>query len=140
MADFFNTVILPTECYDLLQGDTGSWTTKADIPQGRGGAGYATTCDGKLLVAGGEGYGQAWKRVDMYDFETNTWTQLDDMTSGRHGTGLAVSCECGGTQVHIGAGRPCQAGNCTDLNTTETLFPNGLSTPCVAQTRRLTSI
>jgi hypothetical protein len=134
VADFQNTVILPTECYDLLQGDTGIWTTKADIPQGRGGAGYATTC------AGGEGFGQAWKRVDMYDFETDTWMQLDDMTSGRHGTGLAVSCECGETQVHIGVGRPCQIGTCTDLNTTETLFPNGISAPCIAQNRRLTSV
>jgi IPT/TIG domain/Kelch motif/Glucose / Sorbosone dehydrogenase len=134
---FFNAVILQTECYDLLQDSAnGVWTTKANITQGRAGSAYGTTCDGKLLVAGGEGFGVAWKKVDMYDFETNTWMQLDDLKKERHGTGLAVSCKCGG-QVHIATGRPCQQGSCPELDTTETLFPNGVNVGCIAQNRRL---
>jgi N-acetylneuraminic acid mutarotase len=134
-GDFFNVAVLPTECYDLLAGVNGVWTTKASIPQGRAGAAYGTTCDGKLIVAGGEGFGTAWKNVEVFDGEA--WMTFPDLKVARRGTGLAVSCECGG-QVHITSGRPCQGASCfTNLVSTETLFPNGVNVNCVAQNRRL---
>jgi N-acetylneuraminic acid mutarotase len=137
---FFNATILQTECYDLLAGVNGVWTTKANITQGRAGAAFGMSCDGKLMVAGGEGFGKAWKNVDMFDGQT--WTSLPDLKEARHGTGLAVSCNCGGQQqVHITVGRPCQGGGnqCTiNLNTTETLFSNGVNVPCTTpQNRKL---
>jgi hypothetical protein len=136
VADFFNAVILPTECYDLSQGDNGVWVTKANIPQGRGGSAYGTTCDGKLMVAGGEGFGQAWKNVDVFDGET--WTSIDDLNRQRHGTGLAVSCNCaGGQQVHVAVGRCGQGGACGDIDSTETLYPPGETGVCRPQTRSL---
>ena len=133
-GDFFNAVVLPTECYDLWAGVNGTWTTEANIPQGRGGAAYGTTCDGKLIVAGGEGFGKVWKNVEVFDGET--WTAFPDLKQGRHGTGLAVSCDCDGRQqVHIGAGRRCQgacsSGN-SDLDSTETLFSSGVNVKCIA--------
>jgi large repetitive protein len=136
-ANFYNVAVLPTECYDLLAGVNGVWATKANIPQGRAGAAYGTSCDGKLIVAGGEGFGQAWKNVDEFDGET--WTALPDLKTARHGTGLAVSCKCGGqeVQVHIASGRPCQGTSCsTNLVSTETLFPNGVNVDCVAPSGR----
>jgi len=60
----FNSTIFPTECYNIA-ADTCS--TRADIPQGRAGSANGTTCDGKLMVAGGEGYGVAWNQVDVFD-------------------------------------------------------------------------
>jgi hypothetical protein len=139
VSGFFNATILQTECYDLSAGANGNWTTKANITQGRAGSAYGTTCDGKLMVAGGEGFKKAWKNVDVFDGET--WTAWDDLVGPRHGSGLAVSCNCGASgagaqQVHVAVGRATEGGG-TDLTTTETLFPNGVNVPCIPQTRRL---
>jgi N-acetylneuraminic acid mutarotase len=49
--------VAPTDCYDLA---TGQWTVEAPIPQVRSGSSYDLTCNGHLIVAGGEGGGQAW--------------------------------------------------------------------------------
>jgi Malectin domain len=144
VAGFWNAVVPQTECYDLSQGDNGVWVTKANIPQsldrngvlrpGRGGSAYGTTCDGKLMVAGGEGFGQAWTSVDVFDGET--WTNIDDMNTPRHGTGLAVSCNCvGGQQVHVAVGSNVQGGS--NLDSTETLYNNGVTGACIAPTRKL---
>jgi hypothetical protein len=86
--DFFDQVILPTDCFDLA---TETWTIAPDLPQGRAGAAYGTTCDGQyMIVAGGEGFGKAWKNVDV--FNGQVWHSWDSLQIGRHGTGLAVDC------------------------------------------------
>jgi hypothetical protein len=69
--------------------------------------------------------------VDVFDGEA--WVAASPMIKGRAGTGLAVSCECGG-QVHIAGGTWCNS--CSDIETTETLFPNGTNVKCTAQTTR----
>ena len=74
-----------TDCYNF---ETGEWEVEASIPQERAGSAYGTTCDGKLMVAGGEGSGQAWNNVDVFDGKT--WETIDSLNVQRHGTGLAV--------------------------------------------------
>lgn len=100
---FFNLVILPTDCYNL---DKGEWTVEADIPQGRAGSSYGTTCDKKLMIAGGEGFGKAFSEV--YVFNGSSWASFPDLNVARHGSGLAVDCKC--KQIHIASGSGGQGG------------------------------
>jgi outer membrane biosynthesis protein TonB len=133
VANANDAVVLPTECYDLTQGDVGSWVLRANIPQGKGAAAYGSTCDGKLIVAGGEIEAGVFKTVHAFD--GTTWTALPDMKKGRISTGVAVSCNCGGQQqVHVGGGIPC-SGPCVNTDYTETLFPNGVKVNCTASRR-----
>ena len=112
----------PTDCFDLA---TETWSVKANIPQKRAGSSYGTTCDGKLMVAGGEGEGQAWKQVDVFD--GNSWETIDDLVVQRHGSGLAMDCEC--EQIHIASG--CSApGGTPEIKSVETFFYSGVDTTC----------
>jgi len=122
---FFNLVVLPTDCYDL---STGTWSEEADIPQGRAGSAYGTTCDGsKMIVAGGEGFGKAFSQVDVFD--GTSWSTIDSLNEGRHGTGLAVDCDCN-QQIHIASGSGNQGGS-PELNSLETFFLESTDTQCV---------
>ena len=127
--DFFNKVILPTDCYDPV---TATWSVEANIPAGRAGSSYGTTCDGKLMVAGGEGGSktiskEAWANVDVFD--GTTWTSIDSLNIGRHGSGLAVDCNC--NQIYIASGARTLGGR-SEVTSVETLFPNGVDVPCTA--------
>ena len=112
----------PTDCYDL---STGQWSEEASIPQQRGGSAYGTTCDGKLIIAGGEGSGRAWDNVDVFD--GTSWTSLDDLNVGRHGTGLAVNCAC--NQIYIASGAANQGGG-PEIRSVETFFFGGSDQEC----------
>jgi len=122
--DFNNKQILPTDCYDP---STGTWTVEADIPVGRSGASYGKTCDGKLMIAGGEGNGQAYRNVDVFD--GSSWTKLDNLNVARHGSGLAVDCQC--NQIHIASGSGAQGGS-PELRSVETYFQGGEDVACEA--------
>ena len=127
--DYFRKVILPTDCYDPL---TGTWSEEANIPNGRGGAAYGTTCDGKLVVAGGEGGSkttskETWTNIDVFD--GTTWTSMPSLNVGRHGTGLAIDCIC--QQIYIASGARTLGGR-FEIRSVETLFPNGVDVPCPA--------
>ena len=115
VVDFFDAVVLPTECYNL---NTGSWEVKPNIPAGRAGSAYGTTCDGKLMVAGGEGFGQAYDNVDVFD--GTSWETIDSLERARHGTGLAFSCVC--NEIYIASGSGNQGGT-PELTTTERYRP-----------------
>jgi hypothetical protein len=117
VSNFFNTVVLPTDCYNLA---TGIWSVKPNIPQGRAGSSYGRTCDGKLMVAGGEGFGQAWSNVDVFD--GTSWKSLKGLQRARHGSGLAVSCIC--NEIYIASGSGSQGGS-PELTTTERYLPVG---------------
>jgi N-acetylneuraminic acid mutarotase len=121
---FYNLPILPTDCYDPV---TNKWSVEANIPQGRAGSAFGTTCDGKLMVAGGEGFGKAWSNVDV--FNGTSWTTLDNLNIARHGTGLAVDCIC--QQIHIAGGAIVQGGK-NETRSVETYFLNGIDAPCLA--------
>jgi hypothetical protein len=121
--NFFNNVVLPTDCYDPIKQ---KWTVEANIPQGRAGSSYGTTCDGKLIIAGGEGFGRAYSNVDIFDGKA--WTSIDNLNIGRHGSGLAVDCIC--EQIHIASGARTQGGS-QEIKSVETLFANGVDVPCL---------
>jgi hypothetical protein len=48
----FRAVVLPTDCFNF---NTNKWEVKPNIGQGRAGSAYGQLCDGRLMVAGGEG-------------------------------------------------------------------------------------
>jgi large repetitive protein len=121
---FFNRVILPTDCFDL---ETNTWSVQANIPQGRAGSSYGTTCDGKLIVAGGEGFGQAFDNVNVFDGAT--WSTWPSLQIARHGSGLAVDCQC--QQIYIASGAATQGG-AKEIASVETFFPNGTDVACPA--------
>jgi hypothetical protein len=114
--------VAPTECYDIA---TNTWSVEASIVQPRAGANYGRSCDGKLLIAGGEGEGKAYRNFDVFDGVK--WTRLPDMNMSRHGTGLAVDCVCNAIYIASGNG---QAGGGMELTSVETItFDNK---PCLA--------
>eukprot|EP00804_Cyclotella_cryptica_P004103 CCRYP_019107-RA/>CCRYP_019107-RA protein AED:0.17 eAED:0.17 QI:0/-1/0/1/-1/1/1/0/302 len=121
VKEFFNEVVLPTDCYDLL---TNTWEVRAKIPQGRAGANYGQTCDGKLMIAGGEGFGEAFNNVDVFD--GFAWESFPSLVLGRHGSGLVFSCACG--QVHVASGSIKQGAFETD--SVESLFAEGRAVNC----------
>jgi hypothetical protein len=112
----------PTDCYNLA---TSQWEVEAAIPQLRAGSSYGTTCDGKMMIAGGEGDGNAWNNVDVFD--GTTWTTIDNLNVGRHGSGLAVDCVC--NQIHIASGSAREGGG-PEIKSVETYFPGGVDVPC----------
>ena len=127
--DFFAKVILPTDCYDPV---TNTWSVEANIPSGRAGSSYGTTCDGKLMIAGGEGgiktaKKEAWSNVDVFD--GTSWTSIDSLNIPSHGSGLAVDCVC--QQIHIASGARTLGGK-FEITSVETLFPNGVDALCQA--------
>ena len=124
----FNDTVAATDCFYF---GTQQWHVFADIPQGRAGVAVAASCDnGYMIVAGGEGYGQAWDRVDVFD-GVQWWLAQPSpsLQTARHGTGLAVDCESGCSQIHIASGSGAQGGR-PELTTTETYFLDGLDMPC----------
>lgn len=127
--NFFSKVILPTDCYDPV---TNKWSVEENIPSGRAGVSSATTCDGKLMVAGGEGgiktsSKEAWSNVDVFD--GTSWMTIDGLNIPRHGSGLAVDCIC--QQIHIASGARTQGGR-YEIRSLETLFAHGVDVPCLA--------
>jgi hypothetical protein len=109
-ADHLQAVVVGTKLYaisgrneaidattaevDAYDFTTGKWTTGyAPIPTPRGG--YAAAAFGNtIIVAGGEGGGQAWNTVEAYDTVNDSWSTLPSMPTARHGTEAAV-CDGG---------------------------------------------
>lgn len=121
--NFFDAVVKSTYCYNF---GMKKWTRKQDFPQGRAGAATGTACDGRMVVAGGEGLGNAFRRVDVFDGKS--WKRAPDMVRARHGSGLAVAkCSCG--QIFIPSGSP-QQGGAPPLLSTEQYFPNKVKSVC----------
>lgn len=122
-SPFFNAVVNSTYCYNF---GTKKWVEKDKFPAPRAGAMTGATCDGKMMIAGGEGAGIAYNRVDVFD--GTTWTQAPSMKRGRHGSGLAIArCSCG--QIFIPSGSPTQGGS-PELDSTEQYIPKGGPTIC----------
>jgi Kelch motif len=113
-----------TDCYDLA---TGTWSEEAPIPDPRAGSSYGVSCDGQLLVAGGEGNGQAWNVVQAFDGKQ--WSTLAPLHIGRHGSGLAVDCVC--HQIILASGAIGSGGG-PETTSVEIYFPEGHEMPCVA--------
>ena len=105
----------------------------ADLPNPRGGVAVGATCDGYLMVAGGEAetgnFRGAYNRVDIFDPVTNTmFDPPARLARGRHGTGLATTpCSCGKIYISCGSGN---IGGGPELNDIEVWSRNGDTTPC----------
>lgn len=111
--------VLPTECYNF---QSGTWETRSSILTPRGSASFGTTCDRKLMVAGGQGgSGEALTAVEVFDGQT--WNKEPSLNVARYGTGIAFDCSpCG--EAHITSGSPTSGGS---LSSTETFFREGIS-------------
>lgn len=121
-----SALILPTDCYNL---ETGTWSEEAALPRGRRAGSYGTTCDGKLIVSGGEALGRTWPNVDVFDGVS--WTPLEDLVRSRFGHGMAIDCAC--NQMYVAAGAPTLPVLLFDmLVSVETYFPDGDDRRCSA--------
>jgi hypothetical protein len=118
---FFNEFVLPTDCYNFQSEE---WEVRANIPTPRAGSAYGITCDGRLMVAGGEGNDVAWDTVEVFNGEV--WETFPSLKTARHGTGLAMDCGC--SQIHIASGSGKQGA--FDLASTETFFLQGVDESC----------
>lgn len=124
-VDNYSATIASTYCYDVRKS---KWINmNAPIPTRRAGAATFRTCDGKMMVAGGEG---PPKRVfdDVEVFNGTGWEILPPLVRARHGTGLAVSrCSCGHIFITAGSG---YRGGAPQLNSTEVFIPTGRDVTC----------
>lgn len=124
MEQWHKRPVRMTDCYNVKDGE---WYERGLMPKGRAGSAYGTTCDGVLVVAGGEGFNKAFDDVHLFDGVK--WRYGPKLVRARHGTGVAVhGCECGLLSVASGSGNQ---GGGPELGSVETLFRNGTSTLCV---------
>lgn len=122
-ANFFNNNKKETWCYNF---GTRSWNRKPDMPAPRAGSSYGRSCAGNLIVAGGEGGGNAFDRVD--EFDGCQWKNPTFLVDSRHGSGVATSdCSCGHMFIPSGSGNQ---GGSPELSTTERFVPFGRPSSC----------
>ncbi len=80
---FIDSTIAEVDVYDL---ETETWSTLSDAPIPTERAGTATTAVGDyVVVAGGEGFGEAWAETEALDTATGTWSLLGMLNQQRHG-------------------------------------------------------
>jgi hypothetical protein len=124
-AAFFAKTVVPTDCYDFA---SGKWAVEEDIPTPRAGSAVGAACDGRMIVAGGEGPGKAFDDVEWFDGKA--WAKGDRLARARHGSGLAVGhCGCG--FVYFASGGASQGG-AKELETVERFTPAGTAAGCKA--------
>jgi hypothetical protein len=117
-------IVKQTDCFDPI---TKKWNDPPppDHPDPRGGSNYGTSCDGHLIVSGGER--SISSRVDV--FNGTHWKKFQNgLIDSRHATGLAVDCVC--NQIYMAAGSASDGGY--PISTTEIYFPGGTDVACLA--------
>lgn len=123
-SGFFNNVNTRTYCYSFA---SKNWSRRADLPVGRAGSNYGKTCDGRMMIAGGEGFGKAFDDVHVFDYFK--WKSAPSLVDPRHGSGVAVSrCSCGHLFIPSGANR--QGG--AEVDTTLMYIPKGAPSKCTS--------
>lgn len=124
--EFFRAVVRSTWCYDFSAME---WkNVRAPLPGARAGAAYGKTCDGKLIVAGGEGMRmRPFTRVDLFDGER--WTSSAKLARGRHSTGIAIARCAKCSQIFIAAGNG-KRGEANQLDSIEVFLPGGVDEVC----------
>jgi hypothetical protein len=115
-------IVKQTDCFDPI---TKKWNDPPppDHPDARGGSAYGTSCDGQLVVAGGER--GISSRVDAFD-GTRWVTFQNGLVDSRHATGLAIDCVC--NLIYIAAGSTSNGG--APINTLEIYYPGGSEVAC----------
>lgn len=121
---FFKRNLASTFCYNFR---SDSWLRKPNLPRPRAGANTARTCDGRMMVAGGEGNGVAYNRVDV--FNGTHWQKAPRLVSARHSSGLTFArCKkCAHAFIPSGSGGQ---GGRPELITTEEFIPSGSPIKC----------
>lgn len=123
VSGFFNANKKSTWCYNF---GSKKWNRKANFPSPRAGANTGAICGGRMMIAGGEGSGDAYSRVDV--FNGSSWKKGPSLREKRHGSGLAVAkCTCG--QIFIPSGSGSQGGS-PELFSTERFVPAGKPVKC----------
>lgn len=122
----FGATVSSTFCYDPRHD---VWINMmVDIPAPRAGAATGRSCDGRLIVVGGEGrYSRAFDQVDVFD--GTSWETLAPLVRRRHGSGIAIAncryCE----HIIIAAGSGARGGR-PELSSTELFIPQGRPMTC----------
>lgn len=101
----FAPVISEVDVYNFTTGNWSTLPASANLPTPRA-ASATVNFNGKVVVIGGEGNGQAYVNTDELDVNTNTWSSLSDLNNPRHGTQGIVS----GDGIWISSGSPNQGG------------------------------
>jgi len=123
--NFMGSPIMPINCFNIA---TDTWERRADIPEARSGVLVTGTCQGLIMIGGGEGGGRAHERVDLYDPVTDTFLPPTSFNQKRHGSGAAQSdCSCGNIYAVAGGG---SQGVGTELNDIEVWSPDGVFRNC----------
>lgn len=122
----FAATVASTFCYDPEKDKWENMNT--DIPAPRAGSATGRSCDGQLIVIGGEGrYSRAFDQVHAFD--GTKWTTLAPLVRRRHGTGVAIAdcryCE----HMIIAAGSGARGGR-PELSSTELYIPEGRQQNC----------
>lgn len=101
---FIDSTFAEVDVYDF---DASSWTTLTDAPLPTERAGSTTAVVGhRVVITGGEGFGQAWGETEVLDTETGTWTSWGTLNQPRHGTQAIVYDD----KIWIAAGAGDQGG------------------------------
>lgn len=134
-ANFWGSPISAVNCFNFA---TGKWKIGGNLPDGRGGSSTAATCQGLIMIAGGEGRphgrtkgGKAYSRVDLYNPKTGKFLPPSHLKTGRHGSGAAVvpDCKCG--NIYLPAGSKIQgASRTSELTDIEVWSPDGKMRNC----------
>lgn len=117
----------PINCFNL---DGQWWETRADLPEARSGVAVTGTCQGLLMIAGGESGGKSMSHseVDLYDPVQHRFLDRTSFMTGRHGAALAgTDCSCGNIYAIAGGAR---RGGGLELNDIEVWSPDGVSRNC----------
>lgn len=126
MENPFRATVESTFCYDPNKDE---WENMmANIPAPRAGSATGRSCDGRLMVVGGEGrFSPAFDQVDLFDGKK--WETVRPLVRSRHGTGLAIAdCRyCEHVFIAAGSGR---RGGSPELDSTEVYIPEGRSMTC----------
>lgn len=93
-------IVPQTDCFDPV-AEIWNKPRPPDHTDPRGGSAYRTSCDGRLLVAGGER--STSSRVDA--FNGTHWQRFQyGLDDSRHASGLAVDCICNLLCIAAGSG------------------------------------
>lgn len=119
----FAPLVPEVDVYDFSAGTWSTLPPSADLPTPRAAAATAVFA-GELVVAGGEGNGQAYDTVEAFDPVTGQWRSLASLNHARHGTQAIVS----GAGLYVIAGSPNQGGgNQKNLEVYNAHMPSGVA-------------
>ncbi len=117
----FAPLIPEVDVYDFTNGSWSTLPAGSNLPNARA-ASSTVTFQGKVVVIGGEGNGQAYANTDALDVNTGVWTAFSDINNARHGTQAIVS----GDGIWITSGSPNQGGGSqTNMEVYGTDNPSG---------------